>query len=188
MEWLPQENIFFNSCNVLADTRIELASGAGFCGWDIQCFGRPAGDQGFVQGNVAVHFSVTRDGQPLLLERLHQCANAESVSADVAGRRTLQQATGMREFTVNGMLVLQGSSLIDPAQQSELLGLLRKLHNADAGKSNYEMAITAVDGLVIARFLGHRADQAKQLFSDIRASCRPILFGLGPHEPRIWAT
>lgn len=51
-EWLPQENIVFNGARAWNQTRIQLAPGARFIGWEITCLGRPASAQWFDQGSL----------------------------------------------------------------------------------------------------------------------------------------
>ncbi|CAN0465315.1 unnamed protein product, partial [Phaeothamnion confervicola] len=42
LEWLPQENLLFDSARARIATSVHLAPHARFIGWEILCLGRPA--------------------------------------------------------------------------------------------------------------------------------------------------
>ena len=42
VEWLPQETIVFDGAEATMHSRIELAAGGVFCGWEVLCLGRTA--------------------------------------------------------------------------------------------------------------------------------------------------
>jgi len=172
LEWLPQENIFFDSSNTTLHTQVDMHKGCGFCGWEIHCFGRPAGENRFTQGRMQARLSVSQNSVPLLTEQLHQ----DSESSE----NLLQRATGMRDFSVIGTLIIVGSGSrhVSP----DLLALLRD-------KLPHErLALTQIENVLLARYLGHRADEAKSLFAQVRSLTRKPLFGLDAYEPRIWLT
>ncbi|MCG7957898.1 MAG: urease accessory protein UreD, partial [Candidatus Thiodiazotropha taylori] len=70
LEWFPQENILFPSAQVELSTEIRLRDGARFIGWEINCLGRPAINERFDPGEADFKFSLWRDDQPLLIERM----------------------------------------------------------------------------------------------------------------------
>jgi urease accessory protein len=47
VEWLPQETIVFDGADAAMHSRIELAAGGVFCGWEILCLGRTAAGERF---------------------------------------------------------------------------------------------------------------------------------------------
>ena len=70
LEWMPQENIFFNGAHVRQRTHVALAADAGFIGWEIHCLGRIACGEQFDRGSLDLGINIVRDGHPLLVERL----------------------------------------------------------------------------------------------------------------------
>ncbi|MDB4979249.1 MAG: Urease accessory protein UreD, partial [Myxococcales bacterium] len=63
LEWLPQETILYDGCDLALHTRVDLAAGAAFLGIDVVCFGLPArDDSGFARGRCRQDVEVWRDG------------------------------------------------------------------------------------------------------------------------------
>lgn len=204
LEWLPQENIFFNQCNASVSTVVRLEQGAGFCGWDIQCLGRPAGGHGFEEGCVSCRMQLLKDGRPLFVDHLQENR--------ALGSSVLGKSTAMRNFTVSGTMLFYSPLVREASQLDELITLISGFKKSVPAKTeakvrtqpdvnraaktplaaeefgNAEIAFTRIEGLLVCRYLGHRADDAKRFFAQVRAGSRQTLFGLEAHEPRIWAT
>ena len=51
LEWLPQETIFYNQCNAAIHTEFDLQENAHLSCWEINCYGRPAGNEYFKNGS-----------------------------------------------------------------------------------------------------------------------------------------
>ena len=169
LEWLPQENIIFNRANGLNHTRFDLTGNGQLVAWDICALGRPAGDEPFKQGHFIQSLQVYRDQKPLLIERF-----AVEGASDVQ-----KSAWGLRGFTVFATMV---ATLQD---QGVLAGLKEELQHAG---SDYCVAFTQKNSLLVARYLGHSAIQARTLFSRSWQKIRPLLAGRDACEPRIWHT
>ena len=165
LEWFPQENIFFNGCNTALTTTIALNDGAAFVGWDIQCYGRPAGKQPFTIGSICNKLTVLIDDAPVFCDRLV-----------VDNDHPLSQLSTFRSRTVNGTLLLNRV----PAQSSDMV---RKI----LGNSP-EFFITSVDSLLVVRYLGNSAQAAKQGFCAVWSKLRQLINQQSPCVPRIWAT
>jgi urease accessory protein len=164
LEWLPQENIFFPGALTRLHTRIKLARGARFIGWETQCLGRPVIAERFDRGCADFRLDIEQDGRPLLLERL-------TVSA-----QRLDGAAGLRGWPVNATLVAT------PATNTEL-ALVRELI-ADAPNTG----ATLLDDLLVVRHLGDSTEQCRKLFIAVWAAIRPAVIGRAPCPPRIWST
>ncbi|MDX1695749.1 MAG: urease accessory protein UreD [Ketobacteraceae bacterium] len=169
LEWLPQENIIFNGANGINETRFDLSGSASLVAWDICCLGRPAGNEPFVAGHFIQSLKVFRSGNPLLLERF--AVNGES------GIQASQW--GLRGFTVFGTMV---ATLNDP---EVLRAMKEELQHAGM---DYCLAYTQKNDLLIARYLGHSAIQARHLFSQSWQRIRPSIADRPACEPRIWHT
>lgn len=167
-EWLPQENIYFSCANVESTTRIELGSRSQFLGWDIQCYGRPASGERFTAGRVVSRFEIWRDKQPLALEcnRVH------------GGQPIMTEAWGLGSHTVS-------ATFWCTTDAAENVSWLREHMDVD-GLGLF--AVTSLSGLVVCRFLGNRAEDAKRIFSRVWTLLRPRVLGRAACTPRIWAT
>jgi urease accessory protein len=168
-EWMPMESIYFDRAQVSQQLNIELTQGSRFIAWDINCFGRIAGNHEFRTGAVANRISVFRNGVPVFIDRL--C---------ISGAEDLQRITGLRGASVSGTMLLSSAG----AMCQDTLDLVRTQLD---GQSNF--AATLIEKLIIVRYLGSNAEQARTVFSNVRALMRPILMpGKPAVQPRIWAT
>ena len=165
LEWLPQENIFFDGCRAHVDTTIQLDQNAAFSGWDIQCLGRPAGDNPFLHGSMTNRLSVFIDSAPLLLDRLV-----------IDEQYTCAQLTGLRGATVCGLFLMYKL----PASALEITRPLLLPAN--------EFSATSVDSLLVVRYLGHSAETARRGFTAVWSALRPLVHGSDACAPRIWST
>lgn len=169
LEWLPQENIIFNRANGINETRFDLQGDAKLIAWDICCLGRPVGNEPFIQGRFEQNLQIYREGEPLLLERFF-----------LDGASNVQQSQwGLRGFTVFATMV---ATLADAALIADLKSSLQ--HVGD----DFCLAFTQKKELLIARYLGHSAIQARTLFSHSWKRIRPAVADTAACEPRIWHT
>lgn len=166
LEWLPQENILFPGAAVQLATRIELQGGARCIAWEVQCLGRPANLEPFSTGHACWRLGLYRDGRPLLCERL---------AVQVAG--DLQRPTGLRGWPVLGTLLAGGADA----------AAVQCARAAVAGLAD-GLAITRVDDLLVARYLGASTETARRCFCAIWQALRPLLLGRPASLPRIWST
>lgn len=168
-EWLPAETIYFDKARVSQRLDLQLTSKSRFMGWDISCFGRVAGNHRFTSGDVTNRLTVSRDGQPVLADRLR-----------VTGAADLNQLSGMRASTVFGTLILAAPD----SMNADTLHLVRSQLPATAS-----FAATAIDGIITVRYLGKCAETARNGFITVWRALRPLITdGLPPTTPRIWAT
>jgi urease accessory protein len=166
LEWLPQENIFYPGTVSHVTTRIELTNGARVIACEVGCFGLPASGAAFTHGSVRQEFELWHDGRPLLLDHLN------------LGARTLAARWGMASLPVLGTL------LAFPAAETDL-ALARGVLDAAAADS---ASATLVDGVLLCRGLGARADQLRAVLMQVWNALRPGLHGHAAMAPRIWST
>lgn len=167
LEWLPQENIFFPGAKSALNTIIHLKGDAAFIGWEINCLGRPSVGEIFDHGEVRFRFSLLRDGLPLLHERLV-----------IKDQQDLFSCVKLRGQPVIG-------TLYATTQETALVETLRDLIPE---QHKHELAITQIDGLIIARYLGDSTESARTLFCDLWKALRPAVVKRPPCIPRIWNT
>lgn len=168
LEYLPQESILFNASNTRLQTQIHLTGQARFISWDIICLGRPAGNQPFSQGHCRQRTEVYGDGLPLLTDRLQFAGDSESLS----------DAWGFNGRTTFGYLIASPVST----------AILHALKSHMRFNAEQQLAVSLVKNLLICRYLGYHAEQAKLKFIQVWEHLRPQLMNKPACPPRIWRT
>jgi urease accessory protein len=168
LEWFPQENIFFDGTHTQLTTRIELEESARFMGWEINCYGRPASKELFNNGKVDTKLEITRNGEPLLLDRLK-----------IINNDALQSPASLAGYPCFGTFI---ATHVTPQ-------LLEKAREAitDIG-GDQQVGITLLDDILVARCLGQYAEQISTILKLIWMALRPEVMGRDACHPRIWAT
>lgn len=170
LEWLPQETIVFDGARVQSSTRVHLAGRAGFLGWEIVSFGRPACGETFARGSFRQCFEIWQGAEPLLIDRivLQDCAE------------TLNAAWGLREQPVMGLMVVS----------SEDAGLLEsaRVQVRDMIDDVSHSSVTVMGSVLLCRSLDTSSMAIRDRFIEIWKAIRPVTLGKEPCEPRIWAT
>ena len=168
LEWLPQENIFFDGCHSEIETNIRLAGDAKFFGWEINCLGRPAANEKFTQGTITQRISMYRDSRPIFLER-----NALHGSNEI-----LYAEAGLKSRLVFATLL---ATHIDK-------DISEKLQEKWHQRIEKDISITLINDVLICRYLGDSADFVKRAFIEIWAEVRMKQKALTICKPRIWST
>ena len=171
LEWLPQQNIFFNGASAVLETDIHIAAGAKFVGWEMHCYGRPSAEDPFLEGSVASKTRVSVAGELRLIEQF------ATVDDDA-----LQASTGLRG------LAMQGCLIAAPCDLQQKLALEQILLNERGPGYGYPVGLTLVDEVLIVRALGQQAEPMHQLFTRLWAELRGEWLGKSACPPRIWAT
>lgn len=180
LEWMPQETLVFDGAKGELITEVSLIGDARFMGWDIVCLGRPSSKDWFERGYVRQVLSVKRDGKPLFIER-------NTISAD---ETIMKDKAGLAEQAVFGSFILTNTHDQIPEldeHQRESLENLAAL-TAETGQVKGWVAVTHKPGLVIVRYLGPCADNAKKVFIQYWQWMRPFVNGREACAPRIWNT
>lgn len=168
LEWLPQESIVFDGARAMMTLGVDLAPGARFLGWDIVCLGRRGSGETFGSGSLWIETRIDIAGAPRWLERglLEGGSNKLGSPAVLAGA------------SVFGNLLVAGA---DPSP--DLLERCRAREPAQGLG-----AVTALPGLLVARYLGDEAEAAREYFTCLWREARPVLLGREAVAPRIWMT
>jgi len=169
LEWLPQETIVFDGAHAMVSTQVDLAVDANFIGWEIVCLGRPASDEVLTRGNLRQRFEIRRDADPVWVE----------ASRYTGGDAALIASWGLRGHSVSGTLVC---TTVIP----ELVTYVRESWAAMQGDAL--VSATQLDKVLVCRYLGDDAEQARALFAAAWAVLRPAVLGRAASAPRIWAT
>ncbi len=168
LEWLPQENIIFGGADVDLTTHIALHDDARTIAWEITCLGRPAGGDHFQHGRCRQRLQVLRNNE--LLYRENTLLQGEDA--------TRNAAWGLAGHNVTATLVAT------PCTRAQLQAVREQLSN----ETQQLCSATLIDELLICRYLGTRADQARELFTRVWRVLRPALLNKAAHEPRVWRT
>ena len=168
VEWLPQEVILFDAAQADMLTRVELAPGAGFIGWEMLCLGRPASRLPFQSGQVRQRFEIWREGLPVWIER------ARFAGADAA----LQADWGLRGSSACATLVCVGAAD----------ALVAQIRDAVQVGRDELFAVTRLPDVTVCRYLGHSAQQARAALLPAWHVMREHLYGKSACVPRIWNT
>ena len=170
LEWFPQEAIVFNGARAKTETRVVLAAGAYFLGWELTCLGRRASGERFDGGvlNHATH--IEREGRPLWTER----GQLEG------GGRLLQSPVGWAGFSVSATF-----HAVHVGMDSACLTACRAIRPQEEGA---RFGVTRFPEMLVARYLGHSAESARNWCVDLWRLLRPALLKREGVLPRIWST
>jgi urease accessory protein len=166
LEWLPQEMIVYDGARAELTTRVELEGAARFLGWEISCLGRPASGERLRHGDLRQRFELWRDGRPLWLERSHYRDRSPVFEA----------AWGLRGHSVIGTLACS------PAAAGLAAGLREALPPCAVALC----AVTQRDGVLMVRYLGDSAEQARACLAAAWQWLRQAVLGRTAVPPRIW--
>ena len=167
LEWLPQPTIAFAGVNARVLTRVDLAPGSSFIGWEILCLGRPDSGERYA-GTLGMALELWQDGAPLWLER-----------ARYDGTALLDAAFGLRGHCVSGTL------LATPVAAADTLDAVRA---AVARHGTVLAGASTVDGVLALRVLGLQTETVQRALADAWAVLRPLLMDRPASAPRVWAT
>lgn len=166
LEWLPQENIYFPGAKAQMRTQINLAETARFVGWETHCLGLPANEQQFTQGYLSLDFSLSRNDQPIVIERM-------KINQD-----RLMSVTGLRGNSVMALFVATPSDN----------DMLTQARTVLEGYPNLLLAATLVEDCLLVRYLGNSTAQCRAIFTKLWMALRPMILNREATAPRIWAT
>jgi len=172
LEWLPQESIVFDGARARMTTRVSLAADSRYIGWDILCLGRAAAGERFENGRFDLFCRVDRADKPIWLERGGFAGNDAM----------LHSPAGWASATVCGTLLCSFPEL--PQQATGLLETCRSIAPSD-GASH---ALSALPGILVARYLGDSSEAARLWFAEIWKILRPVCCNRPAVIPRIWNT
>lgn len=168
LEWLPQDNIFFGGSDVRLETRVDLAPGARFLGWEINCLGRPASGDHYRRGRLTQRTELWARGDPLLLE----CTR---IGAD--------EAVMGAQWGLAGCPVMAALYAV-PAGEV----LLRRAREALAAAGMERAGASLVGDVLVVRALAEGAEKCRRALIAVWKALRQPLLGMAPCPPRIWNT
>jgi urease accessory protein len=169
LEWLPQETILFNESRAQLFADINLSKDAVYAGWDIVCFGRSASGETYREGSLEQRIRINRDDKAIWFEASRLRGNDPLLNSPI----------GLAGFPICGSFVVAA-----PELKRVPVAELREIFSGSVSRSG----ITVLPHALIARYLGHSAEEAKAYFIKLWTILRPVLIGRKACLPRIWRT
>jgi urease accessory protein len=172
LEFLPPETILFDGARLRRETSIELATGSAFLGGGIVIFGRRARGERFTHGFLHELWEVRRDKQLVWGDALH-------IEDDVA--RIIDDPACFNGAAAFGTLIFSPPG----GDASSVLDRVRAAQSAGAA-TGVRAGVTAIAGLVIARWLAADAMPLRRAYGELVSHIRSAVLGLPPQLPRNW--
>jgi urease accessory protein len=172
LEFLPQETILFEGARLRRETTVELAPDAAFLGGDIVVFGRRARGEKFTRGLLREVWEVWREGRLVWGDALHL---EDDIAAIIDAPACFDGAAAFATM----ILATAGQ---DP---SALVEGAREIQSADTA-SGLRAGVTAVAGLLVARWLAADAAVLRRAYAGLAGHLRQAAMGLPPSLPRLW--
>ena len=175
IEWLPQENIFFDGAKANIETEVYLASDSVFVGWEIQCLGRQASGECFRSGFVMQRLRLYRDGRLVHRERLE-----------------LRPATPLMNagWGLGGMNVIGALIASIPVEQARSAS--RRIQSVIAELNAIYPAqiwgFSSKESVVLGRYLGESPEECRAGLNEMRLLLDAADICATGSVPRIWKT
>jgi urease accessory protein len=172
LEWLPSETLAFSAAQAVVTTRVQLAAGAAFLGWDIACYGMPARGETFDTGRVQTRFELYREQLPLLIESFDLGQSPELLSS---------------AYALRGEPVVASLYAV-PAADGVTEALVVELREALAERARGLLSVTSLGEVLVVRALGPQVEAVRAPLIRAWQLLRPSLLSRPAVTPRIWAT
>jgi urease accessory protein len=171
LEYLPPETILFDGARLRRETIVQLGSDAGFLGGGILVFGRHARGERLTRGLLHELWEVRRDDALVWGDALHLDGDVAAILADPA--------------CFAGAVACATLILAPPdGDPRRFVDAARAVQARSA--SGLPAGVTAVGGLLVARWLAEDALVLRRAFADLTCHLRQAAMGLPPRLPRLW--
>jgi urease accessory protein len=172
LEYLPPETIVFDGARLRRRTRLDLAPGGGFLGGSILVFGRRARGERYTQGLLHERWEVYRGGRLIWGDALHLDGDIATIIADPACFDAAAACATLLLAPPSG----------DPQRLAETARAAQRRSLGEGLRGG----VTAVGGLVVARWLAAEPLPLRRAFADLACHLRQAAGGLPPRLPRLW--
>jgi urease accessory protein len=172
LEFLPPETILFDGARLRRTTVIDLAADAAFLGGDIVVFGRRARGERLSRGLLHEVWEVRRAGRLVWGDALH-------LDGDIM--RIIDNPACFDRAAAFATLILAPAGR-DPQQFVDAARAVQ----ASAAAPALRAGITAVGGLLVARWLAKDELLLRRAYAEVACHLRGKAMGLPRHMPRIW--
>jgi len=170
VEWLPQESIVFDGADALLALEVEVEDDASVIAWDIATLGREAMGERFDVGCLRTLVTVRQDDRTVMYE----------VGEVAGGSAWLDSPIGWRGARACGTFIIAGRAIDDALLQAGRASL--------APWEGAAAVSRVAPTLLVARYLGATAADARAAFVALWTRLRSAVAGRPAIPPRIWAT
>jgi urease accessory protein len=167
LEWLPQETILFDGARLARAIDADLAGSARLLAVDSLVFGRTARGERFRHGKLLERWRISVDGRLVW---------ADALQLDGAIGARLDAGAAFAGAVAFATAIYVGEDA------AEHLPLARSLAEAVGGRAG----ATLVNGVLLARFLTHDAQELRRGLMRYLGGLRQAVAGLPPTVPRLW--
>jgi urease accessory protein len=167
LDWLPQETILFDGARLRRRTAVDVAAGGRLLACEMVVLGRIASGERFTSGRLLDSWRVRRDGRLVWADglRLDGAPPAAAGFGDATAVATaLHVGDDAARHIEAGRAAVEAACSAAPALKA---------------------GVTAVNGLLLARFLGDPLPVRRGLASWL-ADMRAVCLDLPPRLPRVW--
>ncbi|MBD2577087.1 urease accessory protein UreD [Oscillatoria sp. FACHB-1406] len=175
LEWLPPETILFEGADYQQQTRVELAPGASFLGWEIARFGRSARNERFLHGEWRSRFEIWQQGKPLWIDRQRLQGSEENCTS----------ANALAGYPLVGSLIYIGKPVSE-----ELLARVRNLIDSGIIQKKSQAgqfgATRTQAGGLLCRYRGDSTAEVRKWFIEVWRLLRLANAQSSPILPRVW--
>jgi urease accessory protein len=172
LEYLPPETILFDGARLRRRTALHFAAGAGFLGGGILVFGRRARGEGFTRGLLHETWEITRNGGLAWGDALLVDGDVAAIMADPA--------------CFAGAAACATLILVPPAGDSRSFVDNARGVQQQSSAPGLRAGVTAVNGILIARWLADDAAALRRAYADLACHLRAAAMGLPARLPRLW--
>jgi urease accessory protein len=175
LEYLPPETILFDGARLRRETIVELDPGAGFLGGGILVFGRHARGEHLTHGLLHELWEVRRDDALVWGDALHLASDdGGDIAAILADPACFAGALACATL----ILAVPGG---DPRRFVDAARVVQA-----RSAPGLQAGVTAVGGLLVARWLAADALILRRAYADLACHLRRAAMGLPPRLPRLW--
>lgn len=172
LDWLPQENIFYNTTHAISTFRLQIDSGASALGWEIGLLGRQESGERWREGSLRFVTSIEgTDGIPLWVERLRLDASGPL-------RTACQCLNGFNSFATLWAVGTACTGELAEELASEL-----------PFETELRAGVTSLPGgILLVRGLANDVERLREMMIKCWLRLRPLVHGLPARRLRLWAT
>jgi urease accessory protein len=187
LDWLPQNNLFFNASHAELDLHLTVAPSASAIGWETAQLGRQAAGEHWQLGDLRSRTVLARpDGQLLWTEQA-------VLSADDPIRHALQGLGGWAVFgtlwAVSADLQAGTAGATSAAPMDADSALIEQLTALLGFDDNIRGGVTCLPGgVILIRAVARQIETLQALFIECWGLLRPALHGVPAQVLRIWST
>ncbi|MEI7530907.1 MAG: urease accessory protein UreD [Betaproteobacteria bacterium] len=170
LDWLPQENLFFNEAKSSLSTRFDVKSSSSLILWDMTMLGRKSSNEIWQNGWIQLNNQIYLDGKLLWVEQ-------GKLSGDDP---LLNSLVKLGKSSIFGSLIAIGPDCKED--------LLEHLHSLLTWDEKIKAGATYLQqGVLIVRVVSENIEEVRNLLIKIWKILRPLVHHKEAQDLRLWA-